>query len=86
MDKKIFICGISPKIILVIFAVFGKIITKPKRIEPKLKNLTAVVPVFVDLIIVEKKTQTEKREKENKAIVKNKIKCRFLTDKNKNKP
>ena len=29
--------------------------TNPKRIEPKLKNLTAVVPAFVVLIIVEKK-------------------------------
>jgi hypothetical protein len=44
-------------------------ITKPKRSDPKLKNLTAVVPAFVDLIIVVKKTQDENKQKEYKPIV-----------------
>ena len=39
-------------------------ITKPKSSDPKLKNFTAVVPVFVDLIIVVKKTQAENKQNE----------------------
>ena len=70
-DKNIFICGINPKITFVILAVFGNIITNPKSKEPKLKNFTAVVPVFVDWIMVVKKTHAAKIEKENKPIVRN---------------
>jgi hypothetical protein len=64
-----FIWGIRPKTTFVSFAVFGKIITKPKRIEPKLKNFTAVVPVLVESIQVVKKTQLEKIEKVNRIML-----------------
>ena len=63
-DKKIFICGTNANNIFVLYAVFCKMITKPKSSDPKLKNFTAVVPVFVDLIIVVKKTQAENKQNE----------------------
>ena len=85
-DKKILICGIKEKIYLVIKAVFGKAITKPKRIEPKLKNFTAVVPVFVDLIIDVKNTHAEKIATVNKPILINNKIVRFFTAKYMNKP
>ena len=50
-----FICGIREKKYFVNFVVFGKTTTYPKRMDPKLKNLTAVVPVLVDFMRVVKK-------------------------------
>ena len=61
-------------------------ITKPKSSDPKLKNFTAVVPVFVDLIIVVRKTQAENKQLDYRPIVVNNNKCRFVTDKYKNIP
>ena len=66
--KNIFICGISAKNTFVLYAVLYIMITKPKRREPKLKNFTAVVPAFVDFIIVVKNTQAENKQKEYKPI------------------
>ena len=68
MDKYTFIWGIKPKNNFVNFAVLGKTITNPKRIDPKLKNFTAVVPVLVVCIQVVKNTQEEKIDRVNNII------------------
>ena len=57
---------------LVTFIVLGSTKTKPKNIEPKLKNFIAVAPVLTVLIQTVKNTQTEKSDNTNNII--------FITD------
>ena len=68
MHKYKFIWGIKENKNFVFFEVLAKTTTNPKSIEPKLKNFTAVVPVFVDFMHVVKKIQAQKSENVKKII------------------